>query len=111
MKKITTEFPRYELKEVEEDIRKRAFEQSGSALVSKLPKLPSEIDGGDVDILIGCQYLRYFPKTVHRFDTGLEILESLFTSPDGTRGVLNGPHEYFEKEGGTHFSSFLFKME
>ena len=98
--KITTEFPRYELKEVEEDIRKRAFEQSGSALVSKLPKLPSVIDGGDVDILIGCQYLRYFPKSVHRFDTGLEILESLFTSPDGTRGVLNGPHEYFEKEGG-----------
>ena len=98
--KLTTEFPRYELKEVEEDIRKRSFDEGGNDLVSKLPKLPDVIDGGDVDILIGCRYLRYFPKSVHRFDTGLEILESLFTSPDGTKGVLNGPHEYFEREGG-----------
>ena len=97
---LTTEFPRYELREVEEDIRKRSFELGGNDLVSKLPKLPDVIDGGDVDILIGCRYLRYFPKSVHRFDTGLEILESLFTSSDGTRGVLNGPHEYFEREGG-----------
>ena len=31
--KLTTEFPRYELKEVEEDIRKRSFDEGGNDLV------------------------------------------------------------------------------
>ena len=59
---MTPKFPRCELKEVEEDIRKRSFDERGNALGSKLPKLPDVVDGGDIDILIGCKYLRYFPK-------------------------------------------------
>jgi hypothetical protein len=100
---LTSEFPKYELKDVENDIRERSLKLGGNALVSGLPKLPSVIDGGDVDILIGCRYLRYFPKMIYKFESGLEVLESLFVSVDGTRGALNGPHEYFEREGGNAF--------
>ena len=48
--------------------------------------MPSEI-GGETDILIGIQYNKYFPKVVHRFPTGLEVLRSVFVSPDGSDGI------------------------
>ena len=97
--KLTGDFPRYELKDVEEDIHDKCRQLGGDQLVSHLPKLPSVVDGGDVDILIGSRYLRYFPKIVHRFETGLSVFESFFKNTDGSRGVLNGPHQYFEMDG------------
>ena len=33
-----------------------------------------------VDIIIGSQYMRYFPKIVFELDTGSRILESKFVS-------------------------------
>ena len=97
--KVTGDFPNYNLGDVEKDIRSRCNDVGGHELVSCLPKLPSSIKGGDVDLLIGSKYLRYFPVCIHKFDTGLGIYESVFKSTDGTRGVLNGPHKYFETLG------------
>ena len=64
-----------------------------------LPNLPSVLEGGDVGIIIGSKYMRYFPKTVFELDTGLRVLESKFVSTDGSRGALNGPHDFFESGG------------
>ena len=66
----------------------------GNELVSHLPRLPKHV-GGDTDILIGSRYLKYFPEEVKKFESGLRIYESVFKGPDGTRGVLGGPHPGF----------------
>ena len=94
--KVTGDFPGYNLKNVENDIRSKCENIGGAELVSKLPRLTSMMKGGDVDVLIGSKYLRYFPEKVHKFESGLGIFESVFISEDGTRGVLNGPHKLFE---------------
>ena len=109
--KITASFPEYSLKSVEEDIRSRCQLIGGDELVSRLPEMPSVLEGGDVDIIIGSQYMRYFPKTVFELDTGLRILESKFVSTDGTRGALNGPHELFETGGTGDNSLISYYME
>ena len=92
---ITGVFPTYELTNVENDIQQRCLE-SGEPDFSSLPKLPRKV-GGDTDILIGSKYLRYFPKEIHKFESGLTICESVFASSDGTRGIIGGPHEEWEK--------------
>ena len=109
--KITSSFPGYSLKSVEDDIRNRCQLIGGDKLVSSLPELPSVLEGGDIDIIIGSQYMRYFPKTVFELDTGLRILESKFVSTDGTRGALNGPHEFFESEGNGDNSLTSYYLE
>ena len=109
--KLTAAFPEYSLKSVEEDIRGRCQLVGGDELVSRLPEMPSVLEGGDVDIIIGSQYMRYFPKTVFELDTGLRILESKFVSTDGTRGALNGPHELFESAGTGENSLISYYME
>ena len=108
---ITSSFPGYSLKNVEEDIRNRCQLIGGDELVSRLPEIPSALEGGDIDIIIGSQYMRYFPKTVFELDTGLRIFESKFVSADGTRGALNGPHELFETGGSRGNSLFSFYLE
>ena len=55
--------------------------------------MPSVLEGGDIDIIIGSQYMRYCPKTVFELDTGLRVSESKFVSTDGSGGALNGPQE------------------
>ena len=106
---ITGIFPTYELSNVENDIRQRCLE-SGAPDFSLLPKLPKKV-GGDTDILIGSKYLRYFPKEIHKFESGLTIFESVFTSSDGTRGIIGGPHEdweKFERSSGVAMSNVVY---
>ena len=91
--KITADFPEYDLTEVQNDLTV-SRPKGGKKL--RLPRLPKNV-GGDTDLLIGCRYMRYFPKFVKRLQNGLEILKSNFKSSDGTRGVLNGPHPSFAK--------------
>ena len=107
---ITSEFPLYDLTELEKDIRKKCYDIGNEDLVSKLPKLPRKV-GGIADILIGIKYLKYFPKKVFQFESGLGIYESVFNTQDGSTGVVGGPHKEFsqiENEGkksrGTHTS-------
>ena len=92
--KITSDFPMYDLSEVERDIREKCFSAGGNELVERLPQLPKHV-GGDTDILLGSRYLKYFPDEVKKFETGLRIYESVFKGPDGSRGILGGPHPGF----------------
>ena len=89
LNKITSTFPTYPLKEVEKDIY-HAFKATGRD-PKTLPKLPKSV-GGDTDIMIGIQYLKYYPVKRFNLPNGLSIYESQFASPDGSRGVVGGPH-------------------
>ena len=106
---ITGKFPTYQLTNVENDIRQRC-QEVGEPDFSVLPQLPKSV-GGDTDILIGSKYLRYFPTEVHRFESGLTVCESMFTSTDGTRGIVGGPHaewEQFERAAGVAMSNVAY---
>ena len=103
--KITGEFPSYPLKVVENDIKTAYMSKSND--VRKLPKLPKSV-GGETDLMIGIQYLRYYPKKIFSLPTGLTIYESQFLNSDGTRGLVGGPHKVFteihKNLKGTHLS-------
>ena len=104
----TERFPHYPLKgEIEEDIHKSYLAEGGK--VSKLPVLPDSI-GGDTDIMMGSKYRKFFPKEIFRLPSGLSICQSLFKNPDGTRGVICGPHPIIckiDQQYGHHTRSFL----
>ena len=91
MPKITSRLPIYPLGKVESDLRKWCTTDDSCRY---LPKLSSKV-GGDTDILIGSKYLRYFPKLVYEHESGLRVLKSVFKSPCGSRGVVEGPHPSF----------------
>ena len=59
-----------------------------------LPCLPVEV-GREIDIMIGAAYFMYSPKLIFEMGSGLRIYESVFSSPDGSRGVIGGPHPKF----------------
>ena len=107
---VTNEFPIYPLKEVENEIH-RSYVTKGMN-PKLLPKLPHSV-GGQTDIMIGIQYLKYYPKRIFSLPNGLTIYKSQFVSSDGTRGIVGGPHRIFteinRKLNGTHLgmSSYL----
>ena len=94
LNQVTATFPTYPLKEVEDEVRELCRKEGGDNLVRMLPALPNEV-GGDIDILIGLTYKKYFPKEVWQSPTGLFISDSPFLSEDGTTGVIGGPHAKF----------------
>ena len=63
LNKVTGVFPTFSLKKAEKDI-KNHYKKSGGD-VGKLPRLPSKV-GGEVDIMIGVKYLKYFPEKVYK---------------------------------------------
>ena len=104
MDEVTQPFPMYPLETVENDIRKEV-KQFDKDLLPKLPKLPKEV-GGQVDLMLGRNYMKDFPLEVKRMKSGLTIYDSMFLSHDGTTGVVLGPHPEFTKiERSCHFSS------
>ena len=61
--------------------------------------------GGDIDILIGMLYLKYFPKAVHSLPNGLTIYSLRVKSHDGKiNAALGGPHSSFHQLG-AHYGS------
>ena len=94
MDRVTMEFPKYDLREVECDIRSQCESDGGD--LNALPQLPNEV-GGDTDILIGAKYFYTHPREVYRSKSGLAIFDSPFLSSDGTTGVLIGPHKRFSE--------------
>ena len=91
--KITEEFPYYPLNgKVESDI-KISYTKSGGD-VRKLPRLPDKV-GGNIHLMIGIKYLKYFPDVVFQLPSGLTIYNSHFKNPDGSRGIIGGPHHVF----------------
>ena len=90
--KITSTFPTYQLGGVEKDICQDYVSRGGDQ--TKLPKLPISV-GGDTNIMLGIQYLKYFPREIHKMAKGLSLYESPFKSVDGSRGMVGGPHKSF----------------
>ena len=102
--KVTGTFPSYPLNEVEREIRKEFSDSGGDP--NTLPKLPDCV-GGNTDFMIGIQYLKYYPKKMYSLPNGLSIYESQFLNPDGSRGIVGGPHRIFtevHKNLGSHLS-------
>ena len=87
---VTGKLPTIPLKGIEKDIRDSYAVRGGD--VKKLPRLQESV-GGETDLMIGIQYLKYFPREVYKFPNGLSIYESQFLSSDGTRGIVAGPHK------------------
>lgn len=88
--KITSTFPTYPLSGVEKDIH-AAYKEAGRN-PKKLPKLAESV-GGDTHIMIGSLYKKHYPKELFRLVNGLSIYKSFFRNPDGSRGVVSGPHK------------------
>ena len=104
LENITIPFPKYPLKTVEEDILKEVGEIDKDIL-PRLPRLPDSV-GGPVDIMIGTAYLKFSPREIARLESGLTIYDSMFKSPDGSTGVVAGPHpEFLKAERLAHFAS------
>ena len=59
--------------------------------------MPSNV-GGEVDIMVGVKYLKYFPEQIFRLPTGLTIYNVAFNNYDGSKGVIAGPHASFTKD-------------
>jgi hypothetical protein len=88
---ITTDFPTIDLSEAAASLK--ASKPEDAALQDLKP--PSMV-GGQVDILLGIQYLAHFPRLVHSLDNGLSIFEVRLTpsSPEVTAAIA-GPHHSF----------------
>ena len=103
--RITEDFPTYILDGVvEKDIRD-AYSSSGKD-ASTLPRLPHSV-GGKVDIMMGVQFLRYYPTEVCRTWSGLTMYSSPFKSTDGSRGVVAGPHPSFRSTNDSFYTTTL----
>ena len=94
--KITATLPNFKLAQVEADLRRCCEEAGNMDLLRRFPKVFDSV-GGDTHILLGSQYRRYFPKDIFETDTGLAVQQSVFKSPDGSRGVITGPHPVFSE--------------
>ena len=93
--RLTTRFPNYPLRgDVEKDIHE-AYRLSGNN-IADLPRLPHQV-GGETDLMIGIQYLKYYPEPVFKLPSGLTIYMSYFRNVDGSRGVIGGPHQVFSE--------------
>ena len=105
---ITETFPMYPLKGViEEDIR-TAYHKAGYN-VRDLPDLPHLV-GGDSDFMVGSKFLKYFPKEQFRLPSGLTIYKSMFENPDGSTGVIGGPHWLITKIEEQHYHGTMAFM-
>ena len=92
---VTERFPTYPLDQVYNDFCNEFGTQfDGQLSCPRLPKLPASV-GGSVDIMLGSQYLKYFPFEMGRLNSGLTLYRSLFMGSDGSTGIIAGPHPSF----------------
>ena len=105
---VTKAFPEVFLKTAFDELKSK-WDSLGNR--GDLPKLPQSV-GGETDIIIGSQYLKFHPKLVFEMSSGLSIYESKFLGSDGSTGVLGGPHPSFDvfakQPNPTHFGLGLF---
>ena len=81
---VTSDFPIYPLKDVENDIQQHYTSSGGT---NSLPRLPSAV-GGEIHLMVGVRYLRYYPKPVHQLPFGLTLFQSSFSNPNRERYLL-----------------------
>ena len=89
MDEISSPFPTWPLAEVWSNLQAAYDADHGDNYV--LPTVENEIGGTSVDVMIGAQYSRYFPKLIYSLPSGLGIYEAQFKGSGGHQGVLGGP--------------------
>ena len=87
---ITQKFPVYPLQGAIEDDINQAHGLTGDK--RSLPRLPRTVGGLETAFMIGMKHKNKFPKEIFMMPSGLTIMESYFCNPDGSRGVICGPH-------------------
>ena len=90
MPDVTTAFPVFKLTEAFNYVYD--FHQEHGDPRHELPQVPQEIGGAPVDVMIGIQNNRFFPKLELFLPCGLALYTALFQAPGGKQGVLGGPH-------------------
>ena len=88
--RITGTFPQIKLAEAERDLKS---DQPDLKELQDL-KVPDSV-GGEVDVLLGVQYLALYPTEVHSLDTGLTIYKLRIEGSKGYTATIAGPHNYF----------------
>ena len=91
---VTSEFPCWDLYEAWEDLNagyKKLYNGD------PLPAVRECVGGAHVDLMIGIQYRKYFPKLLFELPCGLGIFKSSFKSADGVFGILGGPHKAWRR--------------
>ena len=83
--RITAKFPNYPLKTAESDFSAQ-FSKVNKGFPKKLPNLPNNV-GGEVDIMISIQYLKYFPE-VASLKSGQSLYQSVCKKIDGSNVVI-----------------------
>ena len=90
MPHITVPFPAYELAEAWEEVQATVSKQKRKVT---LPQIDEKVGGRSVDVLIGIQYLKYFPEPLLTLPSGLQVYRAKIKSASGRQAVLGGPHE------------------
>ena len=91
VEQITTDFPTIDLTDATADLK---ASKPDDAVLQAL--VPPDTVGGQVDILLGVQYLAHFPTLVHSLDSGLSIYKVRLTpSSPGVTAAIAGPHHSF----------------
>ena len=64
---ITTDFPMVDLQEATQELKNSTDDQRIQTLT-----VPKQV-GGQINVLLGIQYVAHFPKLVHSLESGLGI--------------------------------------
>ena len=98
MDEITAPFPQWHLTQAYNEL---VAHYKGH---EELPTVPKTTGGVPVDIILGIQYSKYFPRRLCSLPSGLSLYVSPIKAPDGHQGVLGGPHKAWAKAKETaHF--------
>ena len=104
---ITQKFPVYPLQGAIEDDLNQAHNLTGDK--RKLPRLPRTVGGLRTAFMMGVKFKKHFPKEIFMMPSGLSIFESQFRNPDGSRGIICGPHRLIaEIEASANMSAAAF---
>ena len=106
--KITSKFPLVSLAEAELDLK--CSDPNNKELQDL--SVPTVV-GGEVDILLGIQYLSLYPVEVHSLASGLTICKLRLKGSSGYTATIAGPHHSFnylaEKVGNVSYLLSKFK--
>ena len=86
---ITGEMPEIDLTDVVKQVKKELGSKANHI------KLPTRV-GGVVDMILGLQYAKIYPKPIHTFENGLTLFETLLKQKSGKNGCLGGPMGVFD---------------
>ena len=89
LNEITGEMPQIDLSEVVKQVKKELGSKASHI------KLPNSV-GGVVDMILGLQYAKIYPKPIHTFENGLTLFETMLKQKSGKNGCLGGPMGAFD---------------